>query len=62
MNDGEKIVGQFPFGTVFNSIENHEFATVVLEHVCDEFDAKAGKAVLVGNHNRELCFPCQSDQ
>jgi hypothetical protein len=47
---------------VFSSIENQEFATVLLEHVGDEFDTKAGKAVLVGNHNRELCSPCQSVQ
>ena len=41
-------------GAEISLVENQEFATVLLEHLLDEFGAEPGEPVSVGNHKREL--------
>ena len=50
MKDIEQILGKFVLWRVRSLIENHEFSTVVLDNLSNEFTAKSCQSVTVGNH------------
>ena len=54
VEDGVKILCELVLGAVCNSLENHEFATVLFNESLDEFCSKSRKTLSVGNHNCEL--------
>ena len=54
VEDGVKILCKFLLRAVYNSVENHELATVLFNESLDEFCPKSRKTVSVGNHKREL--------
>jgi hypothetical protein len=62
VDDGEQILGKLPLGAEFSSIENQDFATILSDHVFEQLESEASKAVFVGDHKRKLCALCQSVQ
>ena len=55
-------MGEFLWGAEVSLVENHEFATVLLKHLLDEFGSEACEPVSVGNHKREFISAMKSFQ
>jgi len=54
VQDAEEIACEFLFGTVLDTVENHEFSTVPLNKPFEQFEAEPAKPVSVGDDKSEL--------
>ncbi len=51
MENLQQIGSKFLFGTVSSLVENHDFSTVLLDKISNDFAAEAGESIPMGDHN-----------
>ncbi len=54
MENLQQIGSKFLFGTVRSLVENHDFSTVLLDKISNDFAAEAGESIPMGDHNAAL--------
>ena len=47
----QQIGSKFLFGTLCSCVENHDFATVLLDQIPNDFAAESGESIPMGDHN-----------
>ncbi len=52
VNNGKDVFDDFSFWRQIVLVENHDFCAIELTEPFNEFKAKSGKSVFVGNNNR----------
>ena len=54
MENLQQIGSKFLFGAVSSLVENHDFSTVLLDKISNDFAAEAGESIPMGDHNSEF--------